>query len=239
MNRKNYNRILLLASLCVVGWAGTLRAEVAAPWSEVFSDIPTDMSKWQSPEVYTLEEPGFSFRGGDADKNVQLYTEQTFPDGHSYILRASGISFATKFNNSSAHLIFGFARDRRLIPLGLKLTRFGDGCELVYNNQTFALSNRPYLEAGGVEIQLEYDAATYRVIVTQSKGKYKTKGGNTIKSAERSPVVLIEKTFTEPANMGVPLMIYGESKHNGGYVGKGLKISDISVQSQAVQAGSQ
>lgn len=197
---------------------------------EVFSDIPENLSKWESPEIERVQivNERFSLKSKDRDKNIELKTIETFPPGHSYTLSASNIYFATKFNNSSAYFYFGFGSNKFSMPLCLKLTRFGDNSKLVYNGVEYPLAIKPYLDAGGVEIQIEYDHTSHRVVVVQTKGRYKK--NKELFSAWRTSIILYENTFPEPANFesGMPIIIRAMSRTNGGTVGEnGATISNI------------
>jgi hypothetical protein len=205
-------------------------------WNEVFSDVPADVSKWSGPEVdrISIGARGFVFSGSNSDPNIVVCTNQRFTGTGSFRISFSNLGFGTDYNNVTAYFIIGFANDPSDLALGIRLTRFGDGGELVFNNIRYDLINRPYLAEGKVTIQIQYEASTKRVLVQQYAGKYKRQDGSAVAGVTDEPVTLFDKCMEQPLELGTtgyPLMVAGESQHNGGYAGdEGATVSDITVE---------
>lgn len=224
----------IVVSLCTLEVA-TFNG-VAADWQEVFEGSMNDLARWNGVEEGRIDSTsdGLALKGDNIQASIVLTTAQRFPEKKSYRVEVSNLKFATQYNNVSAFLDVGFGNETKDMALCLRLTRFGDGAKIVFNNQSFDLVARPYLNEGKVSIQIEYDNAFRRVTVIQSQGKFKKQEAGVMTVS--GPIVLFEKEFPEELDMGkdgTPFMIAAESRGNGGMVESvGTLVEGLSIMSQ-------
>lgn len=212
----------------MVGWS-----QLETEWRPASMATLGEISEWQGDgiERATTINDEFTFTGGNEDDNISIFTKHLFPGGMNYLIKVANIKFGTPLNNTSAYFDVGFAADPTNIALGLRLTRFGDGGQIVYNTISEPLIVQPYIADGGTAVTIEYDQTTHRLIVSQTAGKYKDQDGQVRGVIGDVAVVLFEKTFTDPLDLGAtgsPLMLNLNARNNGGIVDQAT-IANIEV----------
>ncbi|AHF94317.1 hypothetical protein OPIT5_11805 [Opitutaceae bacterium TAV5] len=227
MNAHIKRTFLPLAAAFLLACAPAAATAQAVVWTTVFDNETTSLANWTAsiadlPETRLSADAANGIKMANttnAQANFVLRSNQTFSavnatgDALSWRITLTDLTFATGINPGVESFVIGLGNSLKLQLTSNGNLVAGSRGRVYYNTAAYNLTNAPVLSSTA-SLQIEYDATTQRLLITQLAGNYSTAST----PVPAGGLVIFDQIM--PASLvmsNVAFQMSGLGQYNGGF----------------------